>query len=96
MKERRKFRQARKGEVICRCSAYKFPHRLMGGKCDGSHWVHDYLYTNMSGCTECRHWDGWCQVDKGQEAAHKCPALIEFLQFEEVPVPKKYDMRSWD
>lgn len=92
----RKFRQRRKGEITCNCGAYKFPHRLMGGRCDGSGWVENFLTTDMSGCIECRHWDGWCQVVTGQEHARHSPALIEFLQYEEVPVPKKFNKKSWD
>jgi hypothetical protein len=92
----RKFRQVRKGEVICKCRSYRFPHRLMGGSCNGQQWVENYLETDMSGCTDCSHWDSGCQVAVGQEPPHKCPALIELLLYEEVPVPKKFNITRWD
>ena len=47
-------------QVVCRCSAYKFPHRRHGGKCNscnhGKNWVGiaEHLeYNNGEWCEQC-------------------------------------------
>ena len=87
-------RKARKGEVVCRCGAYKFPHRQMGGACDGSIVVARYFEAQMwGGCRDCHLREEGdddcaitCQVLEGRERSIQCPALQEHIQYEEIPL----------
>lgn len=96
----RKRRKRRLGEITCTCPAYPFPHRLMGGRCSGSSFVHDFFSDNMWGeCRQCRYCfveDGLeCEVCNGLEPSWECPGLSEFLDRAEVPVPKKLRRKRW-
>lgn len=46
-------RKRRDGEVVCRCSAYRFPHRQFGGNCQSdilaTTWE-NHLYDKCRGC----------------------------------------------
>lgn len=95
-------RRRRNGEVNCTCKAYDFPHRLMGGRCQGRRFV--ALFFRDNEWTECRRcpcyeYDdqdgGQCQVLNGQEDTWYCQGLQDVLHREEVPVPKKFRMKSW-
>ena len=47
-------RKRRVGEVICRCGAYRFPHRMMGGRCDGGALVYKTFEEQAWGsCRDC-------------------------------------------
>ena len=47
-------RKRRPGEVVCRCGAYKVPHRMMGGECNGGHIVVETFEKQMWGeCRDC-------------------------------------------
>mgnify|MGYP003621682021 CR=1 FL=1 len=47
-------RKRRAGEVICRCGAYKWPHRMMGGRCDGGALVYKTFEEQAWGsCRDC-------------------------------------------
>lgn len=81
-------RKQREGEVICRCGAYKFPHRMMGGSCKGLRYVSEFFDSQCWG--ECRgcilhenEGDG-CQVLQGREKSIECPALQEKIDFERI------------
>lgn len=95
-------RRSRKGEVVCTCKAYPFPHRLMGGDCVGRRIVVRYWNENCwSECQNCMAFehdpdDGYqCQVVNGQEETWYCQGLLEVLHYEEVPVPRRLNMKGW-
>lgn len=95
-------RLSRVGEVICRCDAYKFPHRLIGGRCNGYDFVEKLWETTYGSgvCSDCGNLttrEGYtqCEVVHGGEKPRHCPQLSEYLDYEEVPVPLKYERTSW-
>jgi hypothetical protein len=76
-------RKPRRGEVVCRCGAYRFPHREMGGRCDGAAYVDQVFTEQMYGdCRGC-HLREYvaeegatvCQVLNGIESLRECPEL---------------------
>lgn len=74
-------RKRRIGEVVCRCAAYRFPHRQMGGQCTGGQFVEDTFETRRA-CRDCTFLDKHtCQVVDGQEPYKRCPALEEHIRF---------------
>lgn len=82
-------RKRRQGEVVCRCAAYSFPHRRMGGDCDGGIVVGETWETQQYGdCRECVHFEVSqdeglrCKVLHGGESVRECPALQEHVRFE--------------
>ncbi len=90
-KERLGLRKSRPGEVVCRCRAYRFPHRLTGGACVGVEYVEATWEANYGGgeCRECRYLDDeygdrQCQVVNGAEPARACPVFQELLRANEV------------
>lgn len=93
-------RKPRKGEVVCRCAAYHFPHRMTGGRCTGSHIVFEAWERNYGGgdCRDCNSLedrDGCrsCQVVEGAEAISECPVWQEFAGRNEIPVAPFYRVR---
>ena len=40
-------------QVTCNCSAYNFPHRIGGGKCNGSSWAGSYRLILGECCATC-------------------------------------------
>lgn len=97
----RKHRKARKGEIVCTCRAYPFPHRMMGGKCRGyafveETWESSYGSGDCRSCNYLQREEGYyCEVIEGQEPPWECPQLAEHLDREEVPVPKRLGFRRW-
>lgn len=97
---RRRRRKSRKGEIVCRCRAYRFPHRMMGGSCSGLDFVEEFFSDNSWGeCRDCRYWscsDGIeCEVVLGLDVAWECPALADYLDRHEVPVPSSVGRKCW-
>jgi hypothetical protein len=95
LKQKRRKRKRRTGEVTCRCHVYRFPHRMMGGRCDGGAYVATTFDNQMYGsCRDCffrveREDDneGYvieCQVVQGTDEMRHCPALQEFIAFHEI------------
>jgi hypothetical protein len=41
--------------ATCTCSAYRFPHRLNGGKCNVHSFAAWYLEHKGNACFECKH-----------------------------------------
>lgn len=67
-------------QITCICSAYKFPHRLTGGKCDGQSWVVSYLQLIGEECKDCACSNGVsCEVATGTEAITEAQCIIEEL-----------------
>ena len=100
MSRKSKKRRKRKGELVCHCRAYKFPHRLLGGRCTGRGWVFAFFEEQASGtCRGYRYLyfdDGFqCEVCDGREPPHECPEFSDFLARNEVTVPKKLGVTCW-
>lgn len=90
-------RRARKGEHVCHCHAYKFPHRFGGGKCRGFTLVEEYWGSSYGTglCAECNALsfvDGLpcCQVVDGQEKVTVCPVWQEHILSNEIRLVGKY------
>ena len=88
-------RRTRDGEVVCRCGAYEFPHRLTGGMCEGRPIVEDYFFG--SDCRECHYLDDQdgrrvCQVIEGGDNVPQCPVWRETISRDEV---RLYGARWW-
>ena len=85
-------RKRRPGEVVCHCGRYGFPHRFMGGYCDGGAWIDEFFTRELWGeCKDCplRVTDDAtgeirCQVLDGTEENRECPSLMEYVRFEGV------------
>lgn len=80
-------RKTRKGELVCRCRAYRFPHRMFGGECrliSHVHAVFDPFNRDCSGCISLEVTDAetTCQVCEGREQAFHCPLLREYIAYE--------------
>jgi hypothetical protein len=77
-------KRKRQFQVTCRCSAYKFPHRIGGGRCNGSAWAECYHIYVQDDCAFCNHNNnGTCEVWTGQEPIKECQAF-EAAMFNEV------------
>ena len=80
-------RKPRKGEFVCTCHAYKFPHRFGGGRCNGFFVIDDYWQGHYGGgeCTSCNllcdDGERTCQVVDGQESVTECPVWQDFVQY---------------
>lgn len=83
-------RKRRKGEHICDCSAYKFPHRFGGGACTGAAVVQATRERNYGAgeCSQCVLVDDSdgrvCQVLTGLESVRECPALQDYIRVHEI------------
>lgn len=83
-------RKRRVGEYVCRCGAYRFPHRMMGGRCDGGAFVADTFENQKWGacrdCTMCEfvpeEGENRCQVLDGRDTTMQCPELAEHVRYE--------------
>jgi len=78
-------RPRRKGEYVCTCHAYRFPHRFGGGRCGGVFLVEERFepYT----CGRCNLLnEGQCEVLDGQEDTCECPVWQEFVERNEIKI----------
>lgn len=88
-------RKKRPGEVVCRCGAYRFPHRFMGGACNGGAFVQRTWESNYGGgsCRGCPNASLGgdsesaaikvglhCQALEGIEALRTCQELDEHIR----------------
>jgi hypothetical protein len=80
-------RKPRRGEHVCRCPAYRFPHRFGGGRCTGVSVADEYWSMHWGG-GECRtcvlNDDGVCQVLSGTERANECVVFQDFVHVNEI------------
>ena len=61
-------RKRHKDEIVCMCNAYDHPHRLGGGKCDGSGWCTAFRWIDAFDCENCNHnSNGQCDIITGQD-----------------------------
>lgn len=94
-------RKRRKGEMNCWCGAYRrkdgtvFPHRMLGGACNGGAFVSQYYDKQMNrDCRDChlrevREDEGYeviCQALDGRESFLRCPGLEEHINFNQIPL----------
>lgn len=86
-------RKRRKGEHVCDCQAYDFPHRFGGGACSGRAIV--VKQWNKGGwnktCVRCHARDATaasCQVLEGQESVDECPAWQSYVASHEIRVSR--------
>lgn len=84
-------RKPRKGEYVCTCSAYRFPHRFGGGKCSGFWIVVDQWesYYGTGSCSHCNAYNtteavGYCEVVEGNERVDVCSVFDEFINQHEI------------
>lgn len=73
-----------RNQVTCKCSAYDFPHRFGGGKCNGL-----VIVIQAVGSDWCRHCllnNHGCEVLRGQENPRECPAVQDFAEYHEVKI----------
>lgn len=93
-------RKHRKGEVLCECHSYAFKHRMTGGSCKASDFILEYFNDNSWGdCRSCINFEfdcgPECSVANETEDFWECPALQDFLDRNEVPVPKRLGRKNW-
>lgn len=88
-------RKPRKGEHVCTCPAYRFPHRFSGGRCSGfflvaEQWESHYGSGDCRNCNSLNTTDEipYCEVYEGSERVQGCPAWQEFVHFNEIKVYK--------
>lgn len=72
----------------------------MGGRCSGYAIVAEYFEEQAAAdCRDCRYcivdFGFECEVVNGTERTHECPYLSEFLDRNEVPVPKRLGRTRW-
>lgn len=83
-------RKHRDYERTCDCSAYPFPHRLLGGKCKGRKVIAQ-TFDSGKECRACVLSDcGSCQVLEGLENTKNAPCLQEFIAFEGIRPPSNW------
>jgi len=72
-------------DVVCRCGAYKFPHRQFGGRCSLQNWVDRFYSPQRSDCDSCINFaDEGCQVVDGLEQPAHCPELRAYIKYESI------------
>jgi len=89
-------RKSRKGEYVCDCKAYQFPHRHSGGRCDGQEFVEEFWEGSWGSgvCSTCNSLEKEdygmnCQVVSGTESPDNCRAYQEFIEINEIKVYQK-------
>ena len=89
----RRKRKRREGEDICHCSAYGFPHRLLGGRCNAGIFIQEFFDTNQCGaCRGCNAFDAqdWvCEVLVGKETVLSCEGLADHIRYLDIKLPPR-------
>jgi len=71
----------RLNEIVCMCEAYDHPHRLGGGKCDGSAWCEAFRSIDSYECQNCiLNNNDECEVVSGQENIKYATCVNEELR----------------
>lgn len=74
-------RKRRQGETVCCCGAYSFPHRELGGACDGGAFV-ETTFVEQRECRDCPFKvEAQCQVLEGLDSVMHCPALRAHIRY---------------
>lgn len=82
----RRRKRDRSKEVVCRCPAYRFPHRCGGGRCTGDEWAEAYRIYNGELCERCNCYQGrgsMCDVSGGLEGIEHCEGYQEAIRTNE-------------
>lgn len=82
-------RKPRKGETVCNCDAYDFPHRFFGGACIGEWIITETWEKNYGGgiCKSCNMYNGaQCDIYEGLEDVRKGECFMEFVEFNEINI----------
>ncbi len=76
-------------QITCLCPAYEFPHRFMGGKCNG-YWMAKHCFDNRISCNNCNllH-PGGCDIMNETEIPAECPYVIDFCADYQISLIKK-------
>jgi len=83
-------RKRRDGEVVCLCGSYPFPHRQMGGACNGAAFIEVFFESNMhSDCRDCHFRVAdedqiQCQVLCGLDSVMQCPGLADHIRYHSI------------
>jgi len=79
--------------VTCLCDAYDFPHRISGGKCNGSQWAESYYEMDKGECESCQsNNDGQCDVANGAETIWSCEGVFDHMRTQDdTRLPKSWD-----
>lgn len=82
-------RKPRSYEKTCDCGAYKFPHRMLGGRCEGFAIVINEFSSDQSQCTDCIYQDDQhsCQIIDGIEDVKHATCLQDFIRYEGIKPP---------
>jgi hypothetical protein len=90
-------RKPREYEKTCDCGAYGFPHRMLGGRCEGIATValafDDNDYGTSGDCKDCAFSDKsdfTCQVLEGLEEPKHAPCLQDFIRYEGIRPPLEW------
>lgn len=74
---------AKRRDAVCRCDAYRFPHRQFSGRCSLQRWVDQFYEPYRKECSSCVHTALHdCQVVQGVEQPAHCPELREYIRYE--------------
>lgn len=86
-------RARRRGEHVCDCPAYGFPHRFGGGRCRGTAavdkvWDANYGAGECATCSQADSTDGppECQVLTGRESVNAAPCWQDYVRVHEIKV----------
>lgn len=77
-------RKKREGEVVCRCGAYRFPHRQFGGACASDVATKTWAEHQADTCRDCRLFDRErfeCQYLEGLESMHEAECITEHVRY---------------
>lgn len=87
-------RKRRDGEVVCRCGAYKFPHRQFGGECQSAILSTTWDNHQHDKCRDCRMYqeyenrDGlmipFCAAIDGIETFHEAECIQDHIAYHEI------------
>jgi hypothetical protein len=81
----RRNHQGSRVDVVCRCGAYKFPHRQFAGRCRFGGWIESFFDPFGRDCRDCINRDGMdCQVVTGAEEPLHCPELRDYIRYESI------------
>ena len=84
-------RVPRKGEFVCNCDVYKFPHRFYGGRCRGDWIPISVWHENYGGgiCKTCNmNNDGFCAVVEDLDESVEGDCFMDFVHYNGITINK--------
>ena len=82
-------RKPRKGEFVCDCRAYAFPHRFLSGDCTGEYIAHETWERNYGGgiCKTCSvHYNNQCDVVESSDGIRDGECFLEFVNYNGIKI----------